>query len=133
MRITAPRVHAYEIVLGEKKPVTAYDVLNKLGKHLDNPKPPTAYRALDFLTQHGFIHRIESLNAYVPCTTDHKHTGSQFLICKECGRVEDVHLCTIPPSLDKKILSAAFKPEYWNFEVNGLCSRCSKANAINPQ
>ncbi|MCK5374068.1 MAG: transcriptional repressor [Alphaproteobacteria bacterium] len=129
-RITTPRLSVYKIVLEANKPVTAYDVLDILGKEIKNPKPPTAYRALDFLTQHGFVHRIESLNAYVSCNVNHKHTGSQFMICDHCGQVEEIHLCTFPDSLEERISSKNFNLYYWNIEVHGCCCECACDNDI---
>ncbi|MBI1300794.1 MAG: transcriptional repressor [Alphaproteobacteria bacterium] len=125
LRLTEPRKVAYKIVQSMKKPITAYDVLEKMGKHIKNPKPPTAYRALDFLAEHGFIHRIESLNAYVSCEEGHRHHGSQFLICDKCARVEEIHLCSLPAALDKKMKEEHFKMTYWNIEIHGTCSKCS--------
>ena len=58
-RITEPREHVLSIIASAEQPLTAYDVLDLLGQKLDKPKPPTAYRALEFLVKHGFIHRID--------------------------------------------------------------------------
>jgi Fur family zinc uptake transcriptional regulator len=124
LRITPPRLSAFKIVHSAKRPITAYDLLEQMGKDIINPKPPTAYRALYFLTQHGFAHRIESLNAYVPCDTGHKHTGSQFMICDSCGQVEEIHLCTLPEALQEKLSSQEFCLNHWNIEAHGSCSRC---------
>lgn len=124
LRITPPRLSAFKIVHTAKKPITAYDVLERMGKDIKNPKPPTAYRALDFLTQHGFAHRIESLNAYVSCRADHKHLGSKFTICDTCGTVEEVHLCEIPEMLSDELSDQDFCLNYWNIEVHGRCTKC---------
>ena len=124
LRITQPRALVLEIIAGSKAPLTAYEVLDALGKKIDKPKPPTAYRALDFLSAHGFIHRIESLNAYVACGEDHQHQGSQFMICDSCGRVEEVHLCHIPDGLQKQASKKGFTLSHWNAELHGRCSLC---------
>lgn len=124
LRLTPPREHVFMIVLKSKKPLTAYDILDALGQKLDKPKPPTVYRSLEFLIQHGFIHRIESLNAYVTCTEDHKHHGSQFMICDSCGRVEEAHLCHIPQKLEDAVKRKGFILSYWNAELHGQCSAC---------
>ncbi len=124
LRITPPRLSAFKIVQSVKKPITAYDVLEKMGKDIKNPKPPTAYRALDFLTKHGFAHRIESLNAYISCNSDHKHEGSQFMLCDSCGQVEEIHLCDLPEALQKKLTSQDFCLRYWNIEAHGRCAKC---------
>lgn len=125
LRITPPRLIAFKIVHKTKKPITAYDVLEKMGNDIKNPKPPTAYRALDFLSQHGFIHRIESLNAYVSCDASHKHNGSQFMICDICGEVGEVHLCSLPQTLEDKVQESGFELHHWNTELHGTCAKCA--------
>lgn len=125
LRVTDPRLFVFEIVLKSKTPITAYDVLDALSKKLNKPKPPTAYRALDFLCEHGFVHRIESLNAYVACEEDHHHNGSQFMVCDTCGRVEEIHLCHMPESLQKQVQKSKFRLSHWNAELHGTCGSCS--------
>ncbi len=123
-RFTDPRAFTLEIVAESSQPLSAYDILDALGKKLDKPKPPTVYRALEFLQKHGFVHRIESLNAYITCQVDHQHRGSQFMICDGCGKVEEAHLCSLPDSLEKKTKNSGFKISYWNAEIHGVCSAC---------
>ncbi len=124
LRNTEPRRAVLEIIAHSKQPLTAYEVLEKLAEKTAKPKPPTAYRALEFLCEHGFVHRIESRNAYVLCDVDHRHTGSQFMICKSCGTVEEAHLCHLPADLRKQIDTAKFSTDFWNLEVHGLCRNC---------
>lgn len=123
-RITEPRALVLGIVVSGAKPLTAYEVLEALGKKIENPKPPTAYRALDFLAQNGFVHRIESLNAYVACGENHKHNGSQFMICNSCGQVEEVHLCSVPEGLQNQLDKQGFSLSHWNAELHGICKKC---------
>lgn len=124
LRFTDPRRLVLTIIAESKNPVGAYDVLAQFGKTVKNPKPPTIYRALEFLQENGFIHKIESLNAFVPCHADHAHHGSQFMICDDCGRVEEVHLCNLPDPLQKKLNKTKFKLAHWNVELHGHCADC---------
>lgn len=124
IRFTPPREYVLGIIADSAKPIGAYDILDALAKKMPNPKPPTAYRAIEFLQEHGFIHRIESLNAYVVCDTDHRHSGSQFLVCDGCGIVQEAHLCHVPKDLSVKIRDAGFQATRWNAEIHGLCQRC---------
>jgi Fur family zinc uptake transcriptional regulator len=124
LRFTEPRQYVLEIIAGASKPLGAYDILAAMGKKIDNPKPPTAYRAIEFLEEHGFIHRIESLNAYVLCGTDHRHDGSQFMICDSCGNVTEAHMCHIPSDLAEKTQEAGFRLTRWNAELHGICKKC---------
>ncbi len=126
IRFTEPRQFVLEIIADAKKPIGAYDVLAELGKHIENPKPPTAYRAIEFLSEHGFIHRIESLNAYVLCHSDHLHQGSQFMICDDCGTVVETHLCHLPEPLMGRTIEAGFHLARWNVELHGQCDACYK-------
>ena len=58
-RLTEPRLEVLRIISLSKKPIKAYDILKKLANKIKNPKPPTAYRAIEFWQSHHFIHRIE--------------------------------------------------------------------------
>ncbi len=125
LRITPPRISAFKIIHSAAKPLTAYEILEHMAQDIKNPKPPTAYRAIEFLQEHGFIHRIESLNAYIPCEEKHKHDGSQFMICKICSHVDEIHLCTLPNTLQTRIDNEGFKLDHWNLEIHGICASCS--------
>ena len=125
-RLTIPRLEVLRIISISKKPIKAYDILKKLGSKIKNPKPPTAYRAIEFWQKHNFIHRIESLNAYATCNQRHTHTGTQFLICNDCGKVTESNLIiNLPKILQKTTPKDSFKPLRWNLEINGICNRCS--------
>ncbi len=90
-RFTPLREHVLELVIEDGGAVKAYDLLDRLKPDRGSPKPPTVYRALDFLSRIGLIHRIEALNAFIAC--DHSHEGNlaEFFICKDCSRVEERH------------------------------------------
>lgn len=124
-RLTEPRAHVLDILVRADSALTAYEILDKLGQYLDHPKPPTAYRAIEFWVTHGFAHRIESLNAYVACAAGHKHAGSQFLICNNCHKVTEAHICTMSDSLSGKANYNDFKVESWSVELHGQCGTCN--------
>lgn len=124
-RFTDPRRHVLHIITTSHKPLSAYDILGRLGEMLNNPKPPTAYRAIEFWQKHGFIHRLESLNAYVACQAGHRHAGSQFMICEGCGIVIETHLCHLPQSLEKAATAQNFTPTRWSLELHGQCHNCA--------
>ncbi|MFP4312838.1 MAG: Fur family transcriptional regulator [Alphaproteobacteria bacterium] len=125
IRASKPREAVLGIIASAQKPLTAYEILERLGAILKNPKPPTVYRALESLSEHGFIHRIESLNAYIACDENHRHQGSQFLICDGCGQVDEIHLCSVPGGLQKQAAQRKFSTSHWNVELHGLCAHCA--------
>lgn len=123
-RLTKPRLEVLKIIAASSKPIGAYEILGKLGQVIDSPKPPTAYRAIEFWQKKGFIHRIESLNAYMMCGADHRHKGGQFMICDDCGVVIETHLCELPKPLQDATKQNTFHAESWNLEIHGLCGAC---------
>lgn len=124
-RLTKPRQAVYGVITQNNTPIGAYEIIEKLSSSKSSPKPPTIYRALDFLLKHHFVHRIESLNAYITCNEDHTHGGSQFIICDECKTVEEIHLCHVPKDIDAKISTNGFQMSYWSAEIHGVCQACS--------
>ncbi|HEY0901852.1 MAG TPA: Fur family transcriptional regulator [Micavibrio sp.] len=133
LRLTEPRAQVLGIMVEAGSPLTAYEVLDELGKHVTNPKPPTVYRALEFLQDAGLVHRIESMNAYVACHGDHQHEhpgqadtrhSNQFLICDDCGQVQEIALPQVEKTIDEKAQAAGFKTQRWSAEIHGTCKAC---------
>jgi len=122
LRLTPPRQMVLDILCHSDRPMGAYDVLAKLAEKIDNPKPPTAYRAIDFWCDHGFVHRIESLNAYVTCCDDHKHHDTHFLVCQDCHAVTEIHESA---SSRPKKLPDGFVAKKTVTETHGLCGECA--------
>lgn len=90
-RFTALRAHVFELIIEDGGAIKAYDLLDRLSPDVGSPKPPTVYRALEFLSKLGLVHRVEALNAFIAC--DHGHSGhlAEFFICETCHNVEERH------------------------------------------
>lgn len=121
-RFTEPRRHVLTILAKHKKPMGAYDILEQLGAYIDKPKPPTAYRAIEFWREHGFVHKIESLNAYVICCEGHLHHDTHFLICGNCRHVQEIH----HPVADYPALPQGFEVTRHMTETYGTCGSCQE-------
>ena len=127
-RFTPLRRRVLELVWTSHGPVRAYDVLDALRAERRGAAPPTVYRALDFLMEHGLIHRIESLNAYVGCGSPDGRHGGQFLICRECGAVAELDDAAIARAVAERARTMGFAVEQQTIEVAGLCPRCVQAD-----
>ena len=86
--------------------------------------PPTVYRALDFLLQHGLVHRLERLNAYVGCSHRDGPHAAQFLICSRCRRVAELDDAAIGEAIAVGAGTRGFVVLRQTVEVEGLCPRC---------
>ncbi|MBE7220117.1 MAG: transcriptional repressor, partial [Caulobacteraceae bacterium] len=87
-RWTQPRRRVYELLVRGGGPVKAYDLMQAFDAGRA-AKPPTVYRALEFLEEQGLAHRIPSLNAYVACDEDDAAHTAAFLICDCCGSADE--------------------------------------------
>ncbi|MCG8428601.1 MAG: transcriptional repressor [Chromatiales bacterium] len=124
VRLTAQRKQVLELVCAAEQPLGAYDILERLRSRMDNPTPPTVYRALEFLLEQGLIHKLESLHAFIGCShPEHPH-ASQFLICSDCGDVSEIESDKIAEGLRKAEESTGFKAKRPVIELLGTCAEC---------
>lgn len=90
-RFTPLREHVFELIIEQSGAIKAYDLLALIKPDMGSPKPPTVYRALDFLSSLGLIHRVEALNAYVACDHAVGRHMAEFFICEKCETLEERH------------------------------------------
>ena len=131
-RLTRLRRRVLELVWQGHAAVKAYDLLTELGRKGGAAKPPTVYRALDFLIAHGLVHRLESLNAYVGCPQPEAPHEGQFLICNSCGNVSEFEAPAIQNAIEVQAAAAAFAVEQRTVEVRGVCRGCRLAMPVGP-
>lgn len=127
LRFTPLRRRVLEIVWSRHAPTGAYDILEELRDGKRNAAPPTVYRALEFLVQHGFVHKIESLNAFVGCDRVGKNHAGQFLICESCQQIGELDDPEIAALIKKKAARLGFKVAHPTVEIMGLCRECEAA------
>jgi Fur family transcriptional regulator, zinc uptake regulator len=120
-RLTPLRRRVLELVWAGHEAVKAYDLLAKLGR---GAKPPTVYRALDFLVAHGLVHKLESLNAYIGCPRPQTAHEGQFLICDGCGLVDEIDVPELNSQLVERAAVAGFAALRQTVEVHGRCAAC---------
>lgn len=121
-RLTLPRRRVLELLLEADAPLKAYDLIAAFGAAGEPAKPPTVYRALEFLERLGFAHRIESLNAYVPCRIDAEGHKAAFLICDCCGAAEEFE-----PDFSAQLAAAqaaGYEVSTVTLEARGRCPAC---------
>lgn len=128
-RLTELRKRVLALVWTSHSPVGAYDVLARLSQEHGRAAPPTVYRALEFLLEHGLVHRIESLNAFVGCPHPGATHSGQFLICRDCGAAAEMDVRTIDKAISAQAAAYGFAVEGKTVEVRGLCPACQSAAA----
>ncbi|MET0331351.1 MAG: transcriptional repressor [Dyella sp.] len=124
LRLTPLRKEVLELVAAAGKPVKAYDLLDQLRDRHGNAAPPTVYRALDFLLEHGFIHKLESINAYVSCHHPEEVHQVPFLICDVCSSAQEVCDPRVATLIEEQARAMGFRPQAQTLEVHGVCKNC---------
>src|SRR5690348_9497346 len=123
-RLTRLRRNVLMLVLSAERPLTAYEILDLLRPKDASATPAGVYRSLDFLTELGLVHRIDSAKSFVACAMpDHTHP-SQMLVCRRCGTVvetEDSQVAQATQSLGRRL---GFALDRNTMEFVGLCSSC---------
>ena len=127
LRLTPLRLRVLELIAREKKPIKAYDLLDRLRDERESAAPPTVYRALDFLLEHGFIHRLASINAYTSCHHPSERHTVPFFICDVCAGATELCDARVGSLLVEQARAMGFTPEAQTLEVHGTCARCSRA------
>jgi Fur family zinc uptake transcriptional regulator len=125
--LTPVRRRVLELLLEARGPAKAYDLLDGLKSGAGAAKPPTVYRALEFLTRMGFAHRVESLNAFVACDIGACARSTIFLICRLCGRTEEFDAGHAVLDVGEAAAKHAFNVERTMIEAHGLCAACRAA------
>mgnify|MGYP003595895460 CR=1 FL=1 len=130
LRLTPIRARVLGLVAEAGKPIKAYDLLGmvRAGEGAGADAPPTIYRALDFLLANGFIHKLQSVNAFVACHhPDAARHTPPFLICVRCHSAVELEDEQVVELLDAQARALGFSPQTQSLEVHGVCARCVEA------
>lgn len=114
-----------ELIWESHRPAKAYDLLERIKPFEHAAKPATVYRALDFLLEQGFIHRVESLNAFIGCCFPERRHERLLLICEHCLEVEERRAVDVMQAVAEETGMAGFRVHSQTIEVHGLCARCT--------
>jgi Fur family zinc uptake transcriptional regulator len=126
LRLTPLRAQVLALVAAAGRPIKAYDLLDQMKSAAGgSTAPPTVYRALDFLLEQGFIHRLASVNAFVGCHHPQIRHSVPFLICDVCQNATELEDQAIPTLLESQARARGFEPRAQSLEVHGICAACA--------
>ena len=126
-RLTDLRRRVLRLILEAEAPLTAYQLLDRLKETRRSAVPPTVYRSLDFLIGQRLIHKLERLNAFVPCAETGRQHDAQFLICRQCGGVTEIEDRAAASALEHAAEREGFHPGVAVVEIEGTCAACFDA------
>jgi Fe2+ or Zn2+ uptake regulation protein len=123
LRVTPQRLLIHRALRELDRHATAEEVLGRVSRRLPNASLPTVYAALELFEELGIVRRIAAGSGaalYDPRPDEHQH-----LVCRRCGRVEDLDVPLDATRALKAARQRGFSPAAAELVVSGLCARCA--------
>ncbi|MFT3802800.1 MAG: Fur family transcriptional regulator [Burkholderiaceae bacterium] len=126
MPLTANQQRVLAALQQAGSPLSAYALLDRL-REQGFSAPMQVYRALERLAEQGLVHRLESLNAYMPSThsSDCRRDLKAFAICDDCGQVDEFTDSDLGRCLGRWVKNNAFSLRRSTIELHGKCAACA--------
>jgi Fe2+ or Zn2+ uptake regulation protein len=124
-RVTMPRLLVHRHLRAADRHVTAEQLYAELAGQVPSLSAATVYDTLDLLDELGLIRRVSTprgATIYDSRTDEHHH-----VICRTCGRMEDLDAEVDTAAAEKAAGAAGFTPAFAQLMVSGLCSACRGA------
>lgn len=120
-RLTPIRRHIYKCFIRSNTPLGAYEILEMLDG-VGSSKPPTVYRALDWLIEVGLARKIESVAKYIAQTSSEQAGELALLLCETCGHAEHFDAGPTLKSIGAFAKSRGFERNQIVIEIIGHCA-----------
>jgi Fur family zinc uptake transcriptional regulator len=127
-QLTALRREVLELLLLRNGTAKAYDLQDDMRARHGRVAPTTVYRALDFLMDQGLVHRVDTVNSFVACNSDHAghHPGHHTLmvVCARCAAVSELHDHDAMAVIAQRLRSGVPGFMQTGVEIKGICAPC---------
>lgn len=117
------------ILQDSARPISAYDIFDRMPPDRPRVAPATVYRALTRLAEAGLVHRIESLNAWFAHPEMERCNGGVLAICDDSGSVDEYPAQGALVAIGAALEAARFHAMRSILEVHGRCSDCDGGRA----
>jgi Fe2+ or Zn2+ uptake regulation protein len=122
-RVTSQRLLIHRALRELDRHVTADEVLAAVAPSLPRISLPTVYATLELFEELGIVRRVragEGAVRFDPRAERHHH-----LVCRSCGRVEDLEATVdFSPAL-RAAARSRFSPDSAELVLSGLCATCA--------
>ncbi len=123
-RNSTPRARVIAAALRREQPFTAQELVRELARR--GVGRATVFRALDLLVSLNVLSRIHGIERgarcvrYTACAPTHHH----HLVCRGCGRVEEISGSGLEERIEALARARGYAPLGHGLEVQGLCAEC---------
>ncbi len=124
LRATSQRVVMHRLLRDRNRHLSAEELLSEASEQLPGVSLPTVYATLELFEQLGIVRRVNGGGGTL--LWDTRANTHHHMICRNCGRIEDMDT---PLDLERARRSAAragFQPDRAEVVVSGLCATCAR-------
>lgn len=124
-RLTSTRLAVVKRLATTKKPLSAYEIAQKIRAGKENIDTVTVYRILEVYEKLGLVHKTRQ--GYMPCgefkCQEPEHCHHQF-VCEKCHKAQEIHFSDrdFVAELGRKFSNLLIQSHY--FEFSGFCAKC---------
>jgi Fur family zinc uptake transcriptional regulator len=129
--MTSTRREVLDVLRAHPVPLSAYELIRILSvRRRRKVSPPTVYRALDALRDHGLIARIASRNAFLARECPASRDATLIYLCIRCGSAREVSDPTIARRVAIDATRLDFHVAREIHEVEGVCGGCAGGSVV---
>ena len=128
-RLTPIRQRTLELVCRSTRVFKAYELLDRIGDAQVIASPMRVYRALEFLTRHGFVRHLKTINAFIWCDGPQQVAGFPFLICDHCESATALSDPDAGTQIIERASRYGFTVNPGTMELRGICRECTQRRA----
>jgi Fe2+ or Zn2+ uptake regulation protein len=102
---------------------TADEIRRWTRDELPGTSTPTVYATLELFVELGLARRVDAGSGaalYDPRITPHQH-----MVCRRCGRIDDLDGDVDVAELRRRASDAGFAPDSVEVVISGLCAACA--------
>jgi Fur family transcriptional regulator, stress-responsive regulator len=125
LRATSQRLVMHRLLRERNRHLTADELLDEASSRLPGISLPTVYSTLELFEELGIVRRVNDGGGTLLWDTrpdDHHH-----LVCRRCGRIEDIDAVIDLETAQRSARRAGFRPDRAEVVVSGLCADCARS------
>src|SRR5918995_1172069 len=122
LRATSQRLVMHRLLRERNRHLSAEELLDEASSRLPGISLPTVYSTLELFEDLGIVRRVNDGGGRLLWDTrgdDHHH-----LVCRRCGRVEDIDTSLDLEGARRSAEGMGFAPDHAEVVVSGLCAEC---------
>jgi Fur family zinc uptake transcriptional regulator len=121
---TTLRTEVLLCLLCAKKPIGAYDLLERLKIKRPGAKPMTIYRILDLYQAVHLVHKLEKDNTFVLCCHPDAKNPCQIIICRSCHKHTELHDDRLAQTIQAVLQPLGYRSCQQELQIDALCMQC---------